>query len=188
MRSNLSGNPRRRTPSFARASGRRSPIPFPSSSVCPNRKRNLPSKNTASSIPKRVCLKTSRFPARKRCSARFPKRGTPLPWRLRSRRSLRNASSRFGFTPFLSAVAGSGTDGSLPTKADVIREAMRLLNAPAGLCLMVGDQTYDAIGARACGVDFAGLDIGYAEKGELEKQNPDYLFSNFRQLTELLTK
>ena len=95
---------------------------------------------------------------------------------------------KFGFTPFLSAVAGSGTDGSLPTKADVIREAMRLLNAPAGLCLMVGDQTYDAIGARACGVDFAGLDIGYAEKGELEKQNPDYLFSNFRQLTELLTK
>lgn len=44
---------------------------------------------------------------------------------------------KFGFTPFLSAVAGSGTDGSLPTKADVIREAMRLLNAPAGLCLMV---------------------------------------------------
>lgn len=97
-------------------------------------------------------------------------------------------ADKFSFKPFLSAVAGSGTDGSLPTKADVIREAMRLLNAPKEFCLMVGDQTYDAVGARECGVAFAGLDIGYAEKGELEKQNPDYLFSNFRQLTELLTK
>lgn len=95
-------------------------------------------------------------------------------------------ADKFGFTPFLNAVAGSGTDGSLNTKADVIREAMRLLNAPDGLCLMVGDQIYDARGARECGVDFAGLDIGYAAEGELAAEKPDYLFSSFKELTEFL--
>lgn len=95
-------------------------------------------------------------------------------------------ADKFGFTPFLTAVAGSGTDGSLPTKADVIREAMRLLGAKKELCLMVGDQTYDAAGARECGVDFAGLDVGYAAPGELAAQNPEYLFSSFRELIKLL--
>jgi len=94
---------------------------------------------------------------------------------------------KFGFLPFLDVVAGSGTDGSLNTKADVIREALRLLNASEKDCLMVGDQIYDAVGARTCGIDFAGLDIGYAAEGELAAQKPDYLFSSFKELEKLLT-
>lgn len=96
-------------------------------------------------------------------------------------------AEKFGFLPFLKAVAGSGTDGSFPTKASVIREAMRLLNAEKEASLMVGDRMHDAEGARECGVDFAGLDVGYAEKGELEAQRPEYLFASFREFTDFLT-
>ncbi len=95
-------------------------------------------------------------------------------------------AEEFGFTPFLRAVAGSGTDGSFPTKASVIREALRLLNAEKETSLMVGDRMHDAEGARECGVDFAGLDVGYAEAGELAAQKPDYLFSTFGEFTRFL--
>lgn len=95
-------------------------------------------------------------------------------------------ADKFGFSPYLKVVAGSGTDGSFPTKASVIREAMRLLDAGKEECLMVGDQVHDADGARECGVDFAGLDIGYAEEGELKARKPDYLFYSFGELADFL--
>ena len=91
-------------------------------------------------------------------------------------------ADKFNFTPFLDAVAGSGTDGSFPTKGSVIREAMRLLRAEKELCLMLGDRRQDAEGARECDIDFAGFSGGYAEPGELEAEAPAFLFSDFEEL------
>ena len=91
-------------------------------------------------------------------------------------------ADKFGFTPFLETVAGSGTDGSFPTKGSVIREAMRLLRAEKELCLMLGDRRQDAEGARECDIDFAGFSGGYAEPGELEAEAPAFLFSDFEEL------
>ena len=91
-------------------------------------------------------------------------------------------ADKFGFTPFLETVAGSGTDGSFPTKGSVIREAMRLLRAEKELCLMLGDRRQNAEGARECDIDFAGFSGGYAEPGELEAEAPAFLFSDFEEL------
>ncbi len=98
----------------------------------------------------------------------------------------RRISDAFGFTSFFDALTGSGVDGSLPLKSDVIREALRRLGASEGLSLMVGDRKQDAEGARACGVAFAGLAVGYAEPGELEAEHPDYLFRGFGELLDFL--
>lgn len=98
----------------------------------------------------------------------------------------RRVSDAFGFTPFFDALTGSGTDGSLPSKADVIREALRRLNAQNNLSLMVGDRKHDAEGARLCKVDFAGFTAGYAEEGELEAEHPVFLFGTFAGLTDWL--
>lgn len=75
---------------------------------------------------------------------------------------------RFGFTPHLAVIAGS-SDSRDKSKADVIREAMdRLGLADPRACLMVGDRKYDVEGARACGMDCAGVEFfGYAPPGEL---------------------
>nr|WP_325211271.1 HAD hydrolase-like protein [uncultured Oscillibacter sp.] len=78
--------------------------------------------------------------------------------------------ARFGFTPHLSALVGSPPNGDWE-KEDVIREAMRQLGVtdPAQV-LMVGDRKFDVCGARACGVDCAGVEFfGYAPPGELEE-------------------
>lgn len=76
---------------------------------------------------------------------------------------------RFGFSPHLAVIAGSGGSRD-QTKADVIREAMaRLGLTDPRRVLMVGDRKYDVEGARACGMDCAGVEFfGYAPPGELE--------------------
>lgn len=76
---------------------------------------------------------------------------------------------RFGFTPHLAAIVGSGGSQD-QSKADVIREAMgRLGLTDPRACLMVGDRRYDVEGAQACGMDCAGVEFfGYAPPGELE--------------------
>ncbi len=76
---------------------------------------------------------------------------------------------RFGFAPHLAVIAGS-SDSRDQSKADVIREAMgRLGLTDPRPCLMVGDRKYDVEGARACGMDCAGVEFfGYAPPGELE--------------------
>ena len=95
---------------------------------------------------------------------------------------------KFGFAPYFSVQVGCGLDGSFPTKASVIAEAMRQLSASKEECLMVGDRFHDADGAKENGVDCALLKIGYAEEGEIERVNPEFVFTDFTDFTAFLTK
>jgi len=95
-------------------------------------------------------------------------------------------TEKFGFAPYLSVQVGCGLDGSFPTKASVIKEAIRRLNAEPSKCLMIGDRKHDVLGAKECGIDVAGLEIGYAKAGELEEAGADYTFKNFVELTRFL--
>ena len=78
---------------------------------------------------------------------------------------------KFGFTPFLTTIAGSPPAGDDWEKADVIRETMRrleLTDADRKSILMVGDRMFDVLGAKECGIDCAGVEFfGYAAPGEL---------------------
>lgn len=80
--------------------------------------------------------------------------------------------ARFGFTAHLDALVGSPPKGDWE-KEDVVREAMRqlgLTEKDLSRTLMVGDRKFDVLGARACGVDCAGVTFfGYAPEGELEE-------------------
>ena len=96
-------------------------------------------------------------------------------------------SSLFGFAQYMDEEVGCGIDGSLPTKADVIAEAMKRLGASAEECLMVGDRFHDAEGAQAHGVDCALLRVGYAEnEEEFIWSKPTYVFDGFEELKAFL--
>ena len=77
---------------------------------------------------------------------------------------------RFGFAPSFAVLTGSPPEGDWE-KADVIRETMRRLGLTEGRkpeILMVGDRKFDVLGAKACGIDCAGVEFfGYAAPGEL---------------------
>lgn len=96
-------------------------------------------------------------------------------------------AERFGFSPYLSVQVGCGLDGSFPTKASVIAEAIRQLGADKERCLMVGDRKHDAEGAKEQGVDCALLAVGYAAEEEITAAQPRYAFADFARLTAFLT-
>lgn len=97
-------------------------------------------------------------------------------------------TDRFGLSEHLSVRVGCGLDGSLPTKASVIAEAIKRLGAEKEDCLMVGDRRQDALGAKEVGVDCALLKLGYAEEGEIEEAKPSFVFNDFADLTAFLTE
>ena len=93
--------------------------------------------------------------------------------------------ARFGFAPHFSALVGSPPKGDWE-KADVIREALRQLGltaADTARVLMVGDRKFDVLGARACGVDCAGVEFfGYAPPGELQEAGAVAVVSTVEEL------
>lgn len=95
--------------------------------------------------------------------------------------------ARFGFTPHLTALVGSPPHGDWE-KEDVVREALRQLEVedPAQ-ALMVGDRKFDVQGARACGVDCAGVEFfGYAPPGELQEAGAVTVVSTPEALEEFI--
>ena len=95
--------------------------------------------------------------------------------------------ARFGFTPHLSALVGSPPRGDWE-KEDVVREALRQLEVTdPSQALMVGDRKFDVLGARACGVDCAGVEFfGYAPPGELEEAGAAVVVKTPEELEEFI--
>lgn len=94
---------------------------------------------------------------------------------------------RFGFTPHLTALVGSPPHGDWE-KEDVVRETLRQLGVedPAQ-ALMVGDRKFDVQGARACGVDCAGVEFfGYAPPGELQEAGAVTVVGTPEELEEFI--
>lgn len=91
-----------------------------------------------------------------------------------------------GIKEYFKEIVGCGLDGSLPTKAAVVEEAMRRLGAEKEQTLMIGDRKHDIEGAHANGVSTAIVNVGYAERGEFDAVKPAYLFQDFKALTEAL--
>ena len=93
-----------------------------------------------------------------------------------------------GFTDCFEAVAGSYHNGVPEEKSAVIREALRLLDAPAETALMIGDRAADVVGARACGIPCVGVAFcGYADPGELEEAGAMRVFQSAEALERFLT-
>ena len=99
-------------------------------------------------------------------------------------------SKKFGFSEYFDEEVGSGLDEkTLPTKSDVIAEAIKRLGVKKEECLMVGDRKHDAEGAKNNGVDCALLKIGYAEnEEEFVLANPEYVFEDLYALKDFLLK
>ncbi len=92
-----------------------------------------------------------------------------------------------GITPYFQAVVGD--DGSRPSKAAVIAEALRLLGNPSPEeVVMVGDRSYDVAGALSCRVDCIGAGYGYGVPGELEEAGARWVVESVKQLEELCHK
>ena len=95
-------------------------------------------------------------------------------------------TAHFGISKFLTYEFGSELDGTNIDKADLIKNALRLLKIPAKDAVMVGDRKYDIIGAKKNAVKTIGVSWGYGSDVELKKAKPDYIVNNPLELTKTI--
>lgn len=93
----------------------------------------------------------------------------------------------FGLSRYFSFVAGSGLDGSLHTKTDVINYILQSNNiTDLGSVIMIGDRKHDIIGAKNAGIDSAGVLYGFGDYQELSEAGADYIVEDIPALRKLL--
>lgn len=93
----------------------------------------------------------------------------------------------FGIARYFSLVGGTGLDGSLPTKGDVIADVIaRSGISDRGSIVMIGDRKHDVIGARSQGIASIGVLYGYGSREELEAAGADRIVADVGELRRLL--
>lgn len=109
----------------------------------------------------------------------------------------------FELDQYFDVVVGSLMNETRTAKEEVVEEALRQLEEKAMTdyvnhsetdsvaksdksTAMVGDRKFDIIGAKAHGLTAVGVRFGYAEPGELEEENPDYIADTVEALAKYL--
>lgn len=99
----------------------------------------------------------------------------------------------FHIAEYFTVVVGSGLDGSLGTKTEVVEEALRQLKVKSGRrnvteqAVMVGDRKFDVEGAAHFQMDSIAVSYGYAPEGELKQAGPTYIVDSVPELEEVIT-
>lgn len=97
-----------------------------------------------------------------------------------------------GVRQYFDAVCGSTLDGSRKDKKDLIPYAVNALGGTMeenrSEVVMIGDTHFDTKGARACGVDFVGVEYGYGTRKSMADEGAVTFVSNTAELYEALRK
>lgn len=93
----------------------------------------------------------------------------------------------FELSSYFSFVAGSGLDGSLHTKTDVINYILQSNNiTDLSSVVMIGDRKHDIIGAKNVGIDSIGVLYGFGDYDELAQAGATYIVKDMAELRNLL--
>ena len=87
---------------------------------------------------------------------------------------------------YFSVVAGANLDGSRTKKADVIKYALNLLNAPNAVPVIVGDRCYDVVGAKEAGIDSIGVLYGYGSIEEMKESQATYIAKTTEDIYKII--
>ncbi len=91
----------------------------------------------------------------------------------------------FGIKKFFSHISACPMDEANTTKLDVIRAALKMTTVKnKDEILMIGDTTFDIIGAKICGIDSIGVLYGTDTAEELK--NATYLAKDIEELRNIL--
>lgn len=93
----------------------------------------------------------------------------------------------FHLKSYFKFIGGSGLDGSLSHKDEVIRHVLAN-NAIYDLSqvVMVGDREHDIKGARQTGIDNIGVLYGYGDREELTQAGADRIVASVEELGQVL--
>lgn len=91
---------------------------------------------------------------------------------------------KFGFLDYFEYVSGSSMDEKNSSKKMIIARAVEHCGMDVSHILMVGDRRYDIEGAKAHGMDSAGVLFGYGSRQELEDAGADYIIEKVEDLLQ----
>jgi len=94
----------------------------------------------------------------------------------------------FDLLKYFDVVVGSLLNETRTKKEEVLEEALKRLevNGPDDTVAMVGDRKFDILGAKTFGLTAIGVRFGYAEEGELEEAQADYIADTVNDLKQYL--
>ncbi len=92
----------------------------------------------------------------------------------------------FGIEKYFSVIAGATMDGSLIEKSDIISYAFKCSGLSKEKALMVGDRSFDILGAKEQGVTSAGVLWGYGSFEELQNAGADIIFERVEDIEKIL--
>lgn len=116
---------------------------------------------------------------------------------------VRQILKHFNIEQYFEVIVGSGLDGSLGTKEEVVQEALRKLFAPAQASgkakavltkeerektAIIGDRRFDVEGGKANGIVTIGVEYGFADEGELKEAKADYIVRTVEELHSFLLR
>lgn len=92
---------------------------------------------------------------------------------------------KFGLSQYFDIICGATLDGKRSSKADVIQY---LLDQTGDLAhtLMVGDTTFDVLGAKAHGIPTIGVAWGYGEVADMEAAGAMAIAHSMEELVSLI--
>lgn len=97
---------------------------------------------------------------------------------------VRQILEHFHITGYFQEIVGAGMDEKRTTKAEVIEEALKRLDMASSRqdVVMVGDRSYDILGAHECGIQCVGVAYGYGSMEELIKAGVTYVADSVEEL------
>jgi len=96
-------------------------------------------------------------------------------------------TAHFGIDRYLECQFGSELDGTRSAKAELLEHGLGITHTTANNAVMVGDRSFDIIGAHANGIAAFGVLYGYGTKDELNGAGADGLIENPCDLAASLT-
>ena len=84
-------------------------------------------------------------------------------------------------------ISGALLDGSRIEKDDIIRYALeRVGESDISKCIMIGDRSYDVLGAKVFNMDSIGVTWGYGDRDELEAAGATYIVDKAEEIKEII--
>ncbi len=96
-------------------------------------------------------------------------------------------AEHFGFLEYFDNISGALLDGSRIEKDDIIRYAIdRVGVSDISECIMIGDRSYDVLGAKAFKMDSIGVTYGYGTREELIDAGATYIVNRAEEIKNII--
>jgi phosphoglycolate phosphatase len=90
----------------------------------------------------------------------------------------------FGLRPYFEQVFGAELDGTRTDKTELLRHALETAKVDPAQAIMIGDRSYDIVGARSNGMTAIGVLYGYGSEEELKSAGAHHICATHPHLLD----